>query len=340
MLGGAVWRARTDPLEVVDVMWGDATGPETASPLRAAARAAATESDWRSLIYPKDLPLFDASLHAFLDGREGCGTLDYRLVVDDGGFLWIRQWLIDKEAQPDGRWFVTGLIRSVNEEKRLQWESMRVSESERSRIGQEIHDDVCQVLAGINYLVYVMQKRLLTENAAMAAEMGKIAHEIQEGLERTRCLAHGLVPAKLNFASLPQALKEIARQAKARFALATEVHFEVKAPVLPQEKLLHIFRIVQEAASNSFKHGGATRFRVTLTMQDEWYVLTAEDDGCGLPDHSHQAEGIGLNVMSNRAQLLGGWLDVANLPQGGAVVRLCFPPPSPPTAKHPKKANR
>lgn len=324
ILGGGLWRARTNPLELTDWIWGDHLGGDSRSPF-AANSGLGTRHDLLGSIYPPDRPVFDQALRTFLEGG-ATDRIDFRIIVGNGELLWVRQWLLDRQETSDpDRQLVTGLVRVVSEEKRLQWEIMRTSENERSRIGQEIHDDVCQILAGINYLVHVLHQRLQDARPAEAAELEQLNQEIQAGLERTRALAHGLLPAKSDFNTLSQALRDLSRQVATRFGIELDVTLPPHPPAFSRERLLHLYRIVQEAASNSFKHGRATRIVVTLEQHDGWNVLSIEDNGPGLPADSSRVEGVGLNVMRNRAELLGGWLEIGNS-RRGARVQVHLPP--------------
>lgn len=325
ILGGGVWRAEANPLILVDWAWGsgaDGTAPDSGFPGPTSDGPPA----WESLVYPADLPLFQKALDEYVQTRSSAGPVDYRLILEDGELLWIRQWFLELEPgqQPD-RPVVTAVVQVVSEAKRLQWEVMRTCEGERARLGQEIHDDVCQVLAGINCLTHLLQQRLATTRPGEAAELERINVEIQSGLERTRALAHGLLPAKSDFNNLQQALRELSRQVGTRFKLQLNLKLLAPPPAYSQDALLHLYRIVQEASSNAFKHGRATVVDVTFDRREGWDILSIQDNGSGLPPAVARAEGVGLNVMRNRAEMLGGILECANGTAGGALVQLRLP---------------
>jgi signal transduction histidine kinase len=322
ILGGGVWQAYVQPFQLIDWTWGRTEGPGDAVHLFPTATGDAPPA-WDALIYPPDRAQFQQALAE--DGR-GEGPIDYRIVVQEGELLWVRQWLLERGISPGtGRPIVTGLVRVVSEEKRLQWEVMKASERERARLGQEIHDDVCQVLAGINCLTHLLHQRLLKVRPEEAAELERINLEIQAGLERTRALAHGLLPSKSDFNTLPQALRDLSSQLATRFNLQLHVQLPTPGPSFSRECLLHLYRIVQEASSNAFKHGRATRIDVTFGRRDGWDVLAIQDNGTGIPLEATRAEGVGLSVMRNRAAVLGGCLQVGNGPRGGGRVEILLP---------------
>ena len=71
-----------------------------------------------------------------------------------------------------------------------------------------------------------------------------------------------------------------------------------------------MYRIVQEAMNNALKHSGARRIRISLVLEGNEAVFEVEDDGKGMSLVSQEGQGMGLNIMSYRAHLLGGTVDV------------------------------
>ncbi len=111
-----------------------------------------------------------------------------------------------------------------------------------------------------------------------------------------------------------------------------ELEFENRIPDLnlTVDQEVQVFHILQEALSNVARHSGAKQARLTLDVVDGQYAFTVEDDGRGVfvmgaqPDLRHH---FGISIMSERAQRLGGNIEIANRPQGGARLRLLVPIP-------------
>jgi signal transduction histidine kinase len=87
----------------------------------------------------------------------------------------------------------------------------------------------------------------------------------------------------------------------------------------------HLFRLAQEAISNSVKHGKAKRVSLSLEQLNGSAVLSISDDGIGFRDKSAPGQGLGLRIMNYRAQKVGGTLDVRSAPSGGVHIRCTFP---------------
>jgi len=252
-------------------------------------------------------------------------SIDYRLILANGELLWVRHWLWRRLVQPDGRIILQGVITAIPEQKRLQWECLRISERERNRIGQELHDDLCQELTGLSYMMRVISKGLPKSSAGLHRELDELSGRVSAAMERTRSMAHGLFPAQLHFATLRQALKTFSQQVMVRFGVKVILNITGRLPRHSPEEILHLYRIVQEAASNSIRHGKATTLTITLHFSDQQGDLRIEDNGPGFPPNSNRLEGLGLHVMLHRASILGGALDFGNVPGGGARVHLAYP---------------
>lgn len=229
---------------------------------------------------------------------------------------------------PGGRRLFTGIIRDLTERKQLEEKILRISEEERHRIGQDIHDDLCQQIAAIGCLARVAQQRLSKSGAAVAAELREIVSLLTAANQRAREMARGLMPVVLDAGGLRAALADIARGTRDIFNIAC--HFECDPPVEVRDSALatQLYRIAQEAVANAVKHSQATRLELRLAESDDRLILTIRDNGRGIPDHSPgSGTGMGLLTMSRRARMMGGDISVENHPLGGTLVTCSIPTP-------------
>ncbi len=320
LMQAAVWEAWADTLELIsmDVGRGDRSGSLLDSSLQQPGLR------WLERVCLLDLRQVEAFFT--LDESDLAGrSIDYRIILASGELLWVRHWLLRRSVSAEGRTCLHGLIMAISEQKRLEWQCLRVSERERNRIGHELHDDVCQVLAGLSYMMRVLGGRLASEAPGLSREFDELNADVVAAMERTRSMAHGLFPARLNYATLRQAFQEFARQIKARFGLSIALELPRRLPRHAPEQIIHIYRIAQEAVSNSIRHGKATAIRIILAFSGGSAELRVEDDGTGFPAGASRPEGIGLHVMQYRARILGGHIDFGNREPAGAVVRLKYP---------------
>ncbi len=315
-----LWEARGDPWELVALTYGPGARPF----LQLEGLGQDRRIRWLEHVYPLDRLKLEEFL-AMPAGGGSRGAIEYRLILASGEFLWVRHWILHRGQGADGRPRLTGVIGDITEEKRLEWECLRIGERERSRMGQELHDDVCQVLAGLSCMMRALARRVTATAPDLAGEFAELDKEVVSAMQRTRLLAHGLCPTGPRHRTIRPALVELVRLFDRRFQLAVALDLPRHLPPHTAEQILHIYRLVQEAVSNARCHGKATRVSIGLQFADGRGSLRIADNGTGFPDGAAQSEGVGLGMMSYRAGILGGTLTHGNALESGAVVQLHYP---------------
>lgn len=239
----------------------------------------------------------------------------------DGTYRWLR-W----SARPvPGRQTIYATARDVTRQKRLEKEILEILDRERERLGRELHDGLCQNLAGIAALTASLSKRLLASSepatAAAAAEIGEL---LKGTIEEARNLARGLGPMGLDELGLEGVLEALAVNVRHLFGVSCS--FDSDGPVdgLGREAESHLFRIAQEAVNNGISHGKAGHIEIELSAKQGEGRLCVEDDGVGLPEAEGNPEGIGMHTMAYRARLIGGSLEVRRRDRGGTRVTCVF----------------
>ncbi len=279
---------------------------------------------WARVVFKLDRPRV-ASFLAGLTHATLPASLDYRLTDRLGSIFWIRHTVLHLSGRGHSR-RARSFIQDVQAEKDYQLESLRVSEREQNRIGQDLHDDLCQVLAGVSCLLRVTEAKLAKTTPSEVESLREINQQVIEAMQRTRALTHGLFPGKVQIADIRGALLELAQQMRTRFGLEVKTQFSGRFPRHSSAQVIQIFRIAQEAASNAVKHGSASEIRLRLAAEENTMRLTVEDNGRGFSKgHHNQAAGIGLAIMNFRAGLLGGDLRVTNIRPQGVSVCLSYP---------------
>lgn len=247
--------------------------------------------------------------------------IDYRIINTTGSIHWIRHSIISVDNESIAR----GFIHDVQTEKEYQLESLRVCDREQNRIGQDLHDDLCQVLAGVSCLMRVAESRIGSKLPEEVSYLTEINQQIIDAMHRTRALTHGLFPGKIQIADIRGALLELAEQIRARFKVEISTRFISRFPEHSSAQIIQIYRITQEAISNAIKHGNSTHIDVTLTATKNDMVLTVHDNGTGLGKSDNITSGVGLHIMSYRAGILGGTLGITNAKPRGVVATLRYP---------------
>jgi two-component system, LuxR family, sensor kinase FixL len=244
-----------------------------------------------------------------------------------------------------GQRHFTGILRDISDRHRLQREVLKATESERRRLGLDLHDDLCQQLAGIEYLIQSLARQLAGERMPESTQAAEIARLMRLATEHTRRLSHGLAPMGLEEGGLTLALEELAYHTSLRSGVP--VNFQCHQPALihDPELAIHLFRIAQEAVSNALKHAAPTRIEIHLGMQAARVHLAIHDDGRGLPKRPPRRRGVGLHLMQYRAAMIAGSLVLQQRVGGGTTVACTVhvPPAAPPQkipSRHEKSPSR
>lgn len=336
LAGIATWKARSNPLELVELN----VGGMRASPFTLAPEALVPGASWIKSIHPPDR----LRVQRFLRGdqpRRRRRAIDYRLITSDGHLLWVRHWLLTSSPARGGRRNLEGFLMAIPEQKQLEMECLHTSERECQRIGRELHDDLGQVLTGITCLTQSLSRQVANLAPTLAPQFAEMANELKNATTRVRAMAHGLFPVQLDYLTLRHALQEFARQVQTRFAVKFFIQFSGRLAAHSPEQILHVYRILQEAVGNSIRHGHATAVRIFVDASPQLVRLRIEDNGTGFPrGTTGRPEGIGMHIMQYRARMLAGEIRFSNLPRSGAVIALQYPvQPQALTEAHPPLLN-
>ena len=224
----------------------------------------------------------------------------------------------------EGRMF-TGIVRDVTERRRMEQEILDISAAEQRRIGQDLHDGLCQQLAGVAFATEVLSRKLSARAAPEAASVGQIAVMVDHAITQARDLARGLQPVTLESDGLTSALKQLAGKVTDMFRVSCLFWCDHAVLVHDNAVATHLFRVAQEAVSNAIRHGKAKRIVVDLAIAGGELCLTVTDDGVGIAQTAGDGKGMGIQTMSYRAKMIGGTLTVRPGTKGGTVVTCVLP---------------
>ena len=221
----------------------------------------------------------------------------------------------------------TAELKSANEERRqLQDEVLRISEAERARIGEDLHDDLGQQLAGIWCLSLALQKDLEARSSPEATDAARISGYLSQSLALTRSLARGLHPVAPEPGGLMAALTELAERSSKMFKVRCRLVCRHRVDIHDPAMATHLYRIAQEAVTNACKHGHAKHIHIALSTTSKRLKLSISDDGRGVPKPDDAGNGgMGIRLMNFRAESLGGSLVFHWKPGGGSRVTCTVP---------------
>ena len=229
---------------------------------------------------------------------------------------------------------VVATVRDFTDRVELEREVIASTERERTRIGQDLHDGLAQLLIGVRLLLAALRDRLALAGSPLRYDAESAVGLVSRAIAQTSELAHGLSPIPKR-GRLSDALRQLARESEQLLGIRCDV---VCACANAQRSLneataSHLYRIAQEAITNAVKHGKATRIDIRCASVDGRVELAVADNGTGITETAADRGGLGLHIMKYRARAIGGELSVLPRPEGGTVVRCQGPLPR---AKRPR----
>jgi len=262
-----------------------------------------------------------ASGHLYLHNwQEGWET-----AVRLGFFLFVA---VGSSALKTQRAVVEARLALLEHTQQLEREIISISEREQRRIGQDLHDGLCQFLAGIGCAAASLRgdlEKLKLKNEAGVAD--ELATLLQDAVVQTRNLARGLVPLNMDEVGLASALEELTVSVTRLTGTPCAFESTAASSTLDDSVSMHLYRIAQESINNAIKHGKARQISVSLGGEGRSAVLRISDDGTGISNKPANSRGMGLNIMKYRARLSGGELRIAPQPYGGTLVTCVIRPP-------------
>jgi len=217
----------------------------------------------------------------------------------------------------------TGLKNEIERRKGLEGEILTVSDREQQRLGQELHDGLCQHLTAVAFMSRSIALRLKNHRVIEVGDIEKIAQLVNDAATDTRNLSRALHRLDVDAAGLVDALQDLVD----REIWRTPCRLEIKPSFRIEDDAAaaHFYRIAREAVINANKHAQAREIIVKLQRSRREMVLHIIDDGVGLSDERKLKKGLGLHIMNYRAELMGGRLEIES-PQTGGTHVSCYLP--------------
>ena len=211
------------------------------------------------------------------------------------------------------------LVEANNRRMEVEAEILKISELERQRFSNDLHDDICQRLAGISMLCRSYSNQ---SEPVEKSQMLELAQLIGETLQTTRQYAHNSYPVELESLGMNHSLSNLCDSFATQSGIKCSYEWGVPKGVhFDKTQKLNIFRIIQEALHNIMKHSKAKNVEVSVKMEGKKTVVRVIDDGVGfVNDTEGKGKGLGLNSMQYRANQIGAAFVIKqNKPEGTCV---------------------
>jgi two-component system sensor histidine kinase UhpB len=210
--------------------------------------------------------------------------------------------------------------------ERLERALQNATEQERRRLARELHDGLGQELTGLAMLAECLLMQTTRVGTSAPPELERLANIARHATRTCREIAHGMSPLSEARGGLTGALRELTAQLCGppgpEVLLAIGQHEPL---ALSPEACEHIYRIAQEALTNSIKHSGAEAVEVRLDIEAEMVRLRVLDNGHG-PAVPAPASGLGWRTMHDRAEAIGGHLTISARREGRGTAVVCEVP--------------
>jgi len=214
---------------------------------------------------------------------------------------------------------ITNIVTTVIQRRSLEKEIFEIAENEQRRIGEDLHDSVCQDLISAGLFAKSLQQKLVAKSLPESNEAGELMRIACETAKRIREIARGFIPADLNADSFVALLRAAAKDVNKRSSIMCQCRISRGFDIPGNFVAYQLFRIVQESLNNVIKHSHATKVWIVLNAAHGKTKLTVTDNGTGfLPRVA--TEGMGLHIMRYRASSIDAIFSIECRPAGGTIV--------------------
>lgn len=214
----------------------------------------------------------------------------------------------------------------VVEGEELKNEILHMSEVERWNIGQNLHDDLGQMLTGTRLIGQDLAKKLEVIDPELAKTAKEIVELIGKSDNYVRYLTQGILPVELDQDGLSNALRKLVEHTRERHELTCELKIGRNIGVSDNTISTNLYRIAQEAVHNAVKHSKADHLKLQLKKNDHSLSLIISDNGTGFSYPVKKKKGIqarsgmGLKIMHYRAQMINAKLDIQSEKKKGTTI--------------------
>ena len=204
-------------------------------------------------------------------------------------------------------------------------------EAERERLYRDVHDGPAQVLANaifeVEYLERIAERAPAEMRQTLKTELSNIKGQFRGSLDSVRAMIYDLRPPELTELGLAEAMRNYASEWELRCGIKVASQLDLKDTGLSPTDELAVYRIMQEALQNVHKHAHASAVGIAWSGANDNWVLHVTDDGMGfdLVKAARHKKSVGLLSMRERAELIGGSLQIQSTPGKGTAVTLLLP---------------
>lgn len=228
--------------------------------------------------------------------------------------------------------FLLGELTNLNDhfddlrkKENLAIKIIQAQEEERRRLARDIHDGPAQLIANLVFRVELTQKLLDKDLNKAKSELEELKNLIRLSMQDVRKIIYDLRPMSLDDLGLIPTLERYIDKYIGQTGIIIDFIVMGSKRRLPNTYEVTIFRLVQEALNNIYKHAQATGGKVRIEFKNERINIMISDDGIGFNSGEVEEDKYGLISMKERCELLGGEIEIKSAPNKGTVIKIVLP---------------
>jgi signal transduction histidine kinase len=187
-------------------------------------------------------------------------------------------------------------------------DALALFDTERRRIGQDLHDGIGQHLTGIHLMTKTLERRLQDKNNPEADFARSIVNLVDETIHQVRRVVAGMAPPEVEHQDAASALQTLCRRIEGMYQIECSFFSQLQTEITNKDVIKNLYFIAGESIHNAIRHGKADQIKATLTGTDVYGEMTISNNGSFAGKSFTGQPGIGLATMQFRAQALNGWL--------------------------------
>jgi signal transduction histidine kinase len=222
--------------------------------------------------------------------------------------------------------FIISIVRYHRRYIRLQREriyaEITIQENERRRIANDLHDSLGPVLSSVKLQI----NSISISDPEDQQIINKAGRHLDEIIASIREISYNLLPNTLQRKGLSEAVREFIGHINSKHVLNIRF-YQVKDILIPSEKEIHLFRMIQEIVQNTLKHAKAKDLQIALGEENRNVLILTKDDGIGFDIERARKEttGLGLKSIESRAEILQGVISLESAPGQGTSYFVKIP---------------
>lgn len=290
---------------------------------RSCASLRANPEAWFDTIHEEDRDRVTQSISA----KEARGEFDeeYRITRPDGATRWIHARTFPVRNEAGKIYRLAGIAEDITDRKRMEQEIIEIGDRDLSRLGQDLHDGICQQLVSIAFASDLLRRDLMAKLPSEAVRVARITTLLDNAITQARNLSHTLCPVNLAGNGLGVAMRELAMSTTRGLRVVCDADCEDSVVIPDHAAATHLYRIALEAVQTAVKHAAATRILISLRRDGDNAQLSITDNGLDADSRNSHEAGVELNIMKYRATMAGGSLEVHPNPFGGTIITCSCP---------------